>query len=329
MTVTIPRKVGPHPGLAICREHTAPPAPGAFAAIGNFDGVHLGHQRLLEIVRDEAGRYGQPTAVLTFEPHPRDVFRPDDPAFRLTSEAVKLKLLAAFGVDIAFVRRFDAAFAATTASDFVGRLLADEMRLSGIVVGEDFHFGRGRVGDSVFLRQHGEACGLRVRIEAALEQDGAPVSSTRIRRALETGDVAVANRLLGYRWFVEGEVVHGEKRGRTLGYPTANVRLPASCRLAHGIYAVRAALGDGPIVAGVASFGRRPTFDNGAPLLETFLFDYAGDLYGRRIEVEFLGWIRGEERFASAEALVGQMDRDTNAARRMAAGGDGRLSLIG
>lgn len=329
MTATIIRGGGLRPGLAICRDHDPPPRAGAFAAIGNFDGVHLGHQRLLEIVREEAGRHDQPRAVLTFEPHPRDVFRPDDPAFRLTPEQAKLELLAAFGVEIVFVRRFDAALAATSASDFVRRLLAVDMGLSGIVVGEDFHFGRGREGDVALLRQIGEDCGLRIRVEPALESDGAPVSSSRIRRALETGDIATANRLLGYRWFVEGEVIHGEKRGRTLGFPTANVALPASCRLAHGIYAVRVAVGTGQVFGGVASFGRRPTFDNGAPLLETFLFDFDGALYGHPIKVEFLDWIRGEQRFSSADELVRQMDEDADAARRRIARGDGELSLIG
>ncbi len=285
------------------------------AAIGNFDGVHLGHRHLVDVARREAAQDGRPVAVVTFEPHPRDVFRPDAPSFRLTPEPVKLKVLAALGVDVVFLRRFDLALAATSASDFVSHLLARELAISEVIVGTNFHFGRGREGTPALLGTFARANGMRCRIEPAVERDGGGVSSSRIRAALEAGEIAVANDLLGYRWFVDGTVVHGEKRGRTLGYPTANVALGAGCRLAHGIYAVRVAVAPGVVLGGVASFGRRPTFDDGAPLLETFVFDFDGDLYGRWIEVEFLGWIRGEERFASAEDLIVAMDRDAERAR--------------
>jgi riboflavin kinase/FMN adenylyltransferase len=263
-------------------------------------------------------RAGRPSAVLTFEPHPRQFFAPDTPMFRLTPEPVKLAILARLGLNGAFVRRFDRALASTTAAEFVGVLLKQDLGASGVVVGHDFHFGRGREGTPAVLAslcgEHGLAC----EIIAPVAQDGEPISSSVIRTALENGDIARANALLGYRWFVEGVVRHGDKRGRTLGFPTANLSLDA-CGLRHGIYAVRVAPGDGTVRDGVASFGRRPTFDNGAPLLEAHVFDFAGDLYGRRVQVEFVGWIRGEERFDSATALVARMEEDARQARALLA----------
>lgn len=307
------------PGIPVCRDGDQLPATlrGAVVAIGNFDGLHLGHQRLVAAARAEAGERGSASAVLTFEPHPRAYFGSATTFFRLTPEPVKLKILARLGLDGVFIRRFDAALAGSTAQDFVQRLIRDEIGASALVVGSDFHFGRGRAGTPAVLAELAREIGLGLRLEGTVEIDGAPVSSSRIRAALETGDVEAANRLLGYRWFVEGLVVHGEKRGRTLGYPTANLKLDEGCGLAHGIYAVRAALPDGTLHDAVASFGRRPTFDDGAPLLETCLFDFAGDLYGRRIEIEFVGRIRAEERFASADALVVRMRLDEAAAREI------------
>lgn len=327
--MTQPLEGGPARPPAICRDGDPIPGSGAVAAIGNFDGVHLGHRRLVEAAREAATARGRAVAVLTFEPHPRDVFRPETPSFRLTPEPVKLKVLGALGVEIAFVRRFDLAFAATGAAAFVGELLVQELRLSQVVVGANFHFGRGREGTPEILVARARENGLSARVEQAVSHDGEAVSSSRIRDLLAAGEVAAANRLLGYRWFVQGEVVHGEKRGRTLGYPTANVGLGPGCRLRHGIYAVRVATGPGQVHGGVASYGRRPTFDDGPPLLETFVFDFAGDLYGRTVEVEFLGFIRGEERFDSAEELVVAMDRDAARAREMIAGGSEEPSLIG
>ncbi|AWB23568.1 bifunctional riboflavin kinase/FAD synthetase [Methylobacterium currus] len=293
---------------------------GAVAALGNFDGIHQGHRALIAAVRELAADLGRPSAVLTFEPHPRAFFSPDTAMFRLTGETGKLAVLRRLGIDGAFVRRFDAALAGTSAAAFVADTLKGELGLSGVVIGHDFHFGRGREGTPAMLEALCAENGLACRIVPAVAAGGgeAPVSSSAIRAALEAGDVATANHLLGYRWFVEGEVRHGDKRGRTLGFPTANVALDA-CALAHGIYAVRARLGDGSVRDGVASYGRRPTFDDGAPLLETTLFDFSGDLYGQRIAVEFVGFIRGEARFDSAEALVARMHEDAAEARRMLA----------
>jgi riboflavin kinase/FMN adenylyltransferase len=317
--------------FAVCRDGEPVPKSlaGAIVAIGNFDGVHRGHKALIAAAISAGKARGAPAAVLTFEPHPRKFFAPDKPLFRLTPEPAKLAILQKLGLDGAFVRRFDAALAATLAADFVDRLLGREMGAAGVVVGYDFRFGKGREGTPALLeamcRERGWAC----VVVPPVAFDGGTVSSGGVRAALENGDIARANALLGHRWFVEGEVRHGEKRGRTLSFPTANLRLPGDCGLRHGIYAVRAAV-EGAILGGVASFGRRPTFDDGAPLLEVFLFDFAGDLYGRTLRVELAGWIRSEERFPSAAALVARMEEDARAARAMlAAAGEDAASLIG
>jgi riboflavin kinase / FMN adenylyltransferase len=314
----------PDSSFAVCRDGEPVPAglKGAMAAIGNFDGVHRGHRHLL----DMALASDRPGAVVTFEPHPRTYFQPDRPLFRLTPEPVKLAIFARLGLEGAFVRRFDQELAALTAAEFVD-LLAQELEISGVVIGHDFHFGRGREGNPARMAELCRERGLDCLVAPAVVEGTEPVSSSAIRSALEAGDIAGANRLLGYRWFVQAEVRHGEKRGRVLGYPTANMRLPDDCRLRHGIYAVRASAGR-RTVDGVASFGRRPTFDNGAPLLETHLLDFSGDLYGQVLDVEFVGWIRGEERFDGVEDLIRQMARDSVEAREVLA--DNRtVSMIG
>jgi riboflavin kinase/FMN adenylyltransferase len=331
---TVPSRndgIGPdRPAFVICREgEPVPPAlAGAVAAIGNFDGVHMGHRALLAAVRETAAARGRPAAVLTFEPHPRAYFAPDRPMFRLTDARAKEIVFARLGLDGLIIRRFDGAMAGTGASDFVERLLKAELGLSGVVIGHDFHFGRGREGTPAVLSHLCEAAGLTCRILPAvsLRSETEPVSSSAIRAALAGGGIDRANALLGYRWFVLGEVRHGDKRGRTLGYPTANIRL-ADCGLAHGIYAVRARLTDGTMRDGVASYGRRPTFDDGAPLLEVNLFAFSGDLYGQYLAVEFVGFIRGEARFDSAEALIARMDVDAEEARSLIAA-DGTASML-
>lgn len=302
---------------------------GGVLAVGNFDGVHRGHQRLIEAARATGARIGAPAAVLTFEPHPRAVFRPGEPLFRLTPEPVKLLVLRRLGLDGALVRRFDREFSGLSARDFVEGFLARELGARGVVVGHDFRFGRGREGSPEVLRALADELGLACAVvEPVREEGGEVVSSSAIRAALSRGEVAEANRLLGYRWFVRGEVIHGRKQGRELGYPTANIDLGEASGLAHGIYAVRAALLDGRVVGGVASYGRRPTFDDGAPLFEPHLFDFAGDLYGQEIEVEIVGFLRGEERFDGVEALIRQMERDAEEARAVLAR-EGTRSLIG
>ena len=294
---------------------------GAVLAIGNFDGMHRGHHELLHATRREAERRGVPALMLTFEPHPRSVLRPDQPIFRLTPLPAKARLAAAFGLGGVVVATFDAAFARTSAEDFVTGVLADKLGVGAVVVGHDFLFGHDRAGTPAFLAASGERLGFAVTIvDAVTDSFGTPYSATAIRTALVEGDIAAANRDLGYRWFVTGRVQHGDKRGRELGYPTANVSLPADCGLALGIYAVTLTRADGTGHAAVASYGRRPTFDNGAVLLEVHVFDFDDDLYGETVAVTFFSYLRGEERFGSVEALIEQMDRDSLTARAILLG---------
>lgn len=291
---------------------------GAVVAIGNFDGLHRGHRAVIARAKALAARLGRPCAVCSFEPHPADFFAGRSVVFRLTPEPAKARALQRLGIDALVVLPFDARMAALSAAAFVQEVLVDRLGIAAAVIGYDFHYGRGRTGTPASLAVAGAAHGFVVDIIDRVGTDAqgtlAAVSSTAIREALTRGDVAGAAVLLGHDYVVVGEVVHGQKLGRTLGYPTANMRLdPASC-LAHGLYAVRVT-GEGIAKGGVASFGRRPTVDNGAPLLETVLFDFAGDLYGRTLEVSFLAWIRGEEKFDSLAALMAAMQGDEARAR--------------
>ena len=287
---------------------------GAVVAIGNFDGVHRGHRAVIGAAIGRAKALGRPAAALTFEPHPRAFFNPNEPLFRLTDEAGKLRLLASTGLDGAIVLTFDAALARLTAEEFVERILVERFAVSGAAIGFNFHFGARRAGSPQFLAAEGRKRGFAVDIVPRFEDDGRPVSSGPIREALAGGRVGEATELLGFPWFVSGTVIHGDKRGRELGFPTANLRLDAGCGLRQGIYAVRTAI-DGRRYDGVASFGRRPMFDSGAVLLEVYLFDFSGDLYGRSIDVAFIDWIREEAVFASVEELTRQMQDDARRAR--------------
>ena len=287
---------------------------GAVLAMGNFDGMHRGHQAVIAAAQDRAKRLGKPSAVLTFEPHPRAFFKPDEPLFRLTDEAAKLRLLASTVLDGVIVLTFNAALASATAEEFVGRILVERFAISGAVIGFNFHFGKNRTGSPDFLAAQGRKHGFAVDVVAPFEVDGRPVSSGPIRDALAAGRLDDAAALLGFPWFVSGEVIHGDKRGRELGFPTANLSLDASCGLRHGVYAVRIAHG-GRRYDGVANFGRRPMFDSGVVLLEVFLFDFAGDLYGQNIDVAFVDWIREEKMFGSVDELVRAMQEDARRAR--------------
>jgi riboflavin kinase/FMN adenylyltransferase len=296
------------------RASDAGPLRGAVVAIGNFDGVHRGHRTVIGAALARARTLGRKAAALTFAPHPRIFFRPQDPLFMLSSERDRLRLLAATGLDGAIVMRFDAALAATSAQDFVERILVGGLGIAGAAIGFDFHFGQNRAGSPRFLQEEGARLGFAVDVVPQLEDEGRPISSGGIRAALAAGKVMEAAELLGGPWFVSGEVIHGDKRGRELGFPTANLKLDPACGLKHGIYVVRARIG-GRLVDGVASFGRRPMFDDGAPLLEVFLFDFEGDLYGQTIDVAFVGWLRPEQKFDSIEALQRQMAIDAAQAR--------------
>ena len=287
---------------------------GAVLAMGNFDGVHRGHQAVIAAAIGRARGLGQPAGVLTFEPHPRDFFNPSEPLFRLTDEAAKLRLLAANGLDGTVVLTFNAALANVTAEVFVARILVEQFAVSGVVIGFNFHFGKNRTGSPDFLAAQGRKYGFAVDMVAPFELDGRPVSSGPIRDALIAARLDDAAALLGFPWFVSGEVRHGDKRGRELGFPTANLRLDPACGLRHGVYAVRVGIGERRY-DGVANFGRRPMFDSGVILLEVFLFDFAGDLYGQRIDVAFLDWIREEAVFSSMDELMRAMQDDAAKAR--------------
>jgi len=294
---------------------------GGVVAIGNFDGVHRGHRSVLDKALEIARNEGVPALVLTFEPHPRTSMRPEHPVFRLTPAPLRAGLLDTLGFDAVIEQPFNRQFAGTTAQDFVSTILKDALNLRHVVTGVDFHFGRERGGGPAFLIAEGERLGFGVTlIDAFRDENTEVVSSSRIRALLSGGDVSQAAGLLGYRYTVEAQVSGGKQLGRTLGYPTANMALPASTDLAHGIYAVRYRRPDGAVHDGVASFGRRPTVDeNGAPLLETFLFDFSGDLYGETATVSFFGFLRGEEKFDGLDALVAQMKQDEAEARALLA----------
>ena len=307
--------------------HTNPHSPpkgleGAVVAIGNFDGVHRGHSVVIRAAEALADRLGKPCAVLTFEPHPADYFAGRPVIFRITPEREKAAALGRLGLEAMVVLTFDEKLATLSAEDFVTEVLVRRLGVSGAVVGYDFHFGKGRAGSPDFLRDAGARHGFAVKVVEKVLADvgGSPeaVHSAATRTALEAGDVAAARRLLGHDFFVTGEVIHGQKLGRTLGYPTANLALDPSCRLRYGIYAVRVVV-DGVLHKGVASYGKRPTVDNGPPLLEIYILDFKGDLYGKTIEVRFAGWIRPEVKFDGLEALVRQIEDDVVKAREMLA----------
>jgi len=287
---------------------------GRVLALGNFDGVHRGHAELARVAGDMAAGQGTRAAALTFEPHPRSVFRPEQPVFRLTPEPVKVALLAGLGLAPSFIIPFDRAIAGIPAEEFVDDLLLGQLGAAGLVCGYDFHFGKGRTGSPEMLQARAGHAGVPVAVVPPFAFQGEPVSSTLVRTALEAGEVGHAAALLGRPWFVRAEVAHGDKRGRDLGYPTANMHLARDCRLRFGIYAVRIRIDD-IWRDGVASFGSRPTFDDGAPRLETFVFDFSGDLYGKTVDVAFVAWLRGEAKFDSLPALIAQMDADSASAR--------------
>lgn len=288
---------------------------GGIVAIGNFDGVHRGHRAVLDAAFGLGHGTHHPVFAMSFEPHPRTVFNPSNPVYRLTPPSLKLEVLRVCGLDGALILPFTREFAGMEAHAFVQDILIDTLEISHAVTGYDFHFGRARKGTPDYLRSAGAEHGFGVTIVQQEEDEGADViSSTRIRDSLGQGDIAQANALLGYRWFFEAKVQHGDKRGRDLGYPTANLQLGENCPLLQGIYAVKVKTADGWF-DGVASYGRRPTFDNGQPLFEVHLFDFKGDLYDQDLRVHIISRLRGEESFETVDALVAQMDRDSEEAR--------------
>ncbi len=286
-------------------------------AIGNFDGFHRGHQHVFTTLKERAKERGVAAVVLTFEPHPRDVFAPEPVMFRLTGADAKARLAEALELDGIVVMHFDRAFSQIEAEDFVSRFLIKALDVSRVIVGEDFHFGRNRRGTPDFLRQAGVEQGFVVEQLDLLEQDTGPISSSRVRESLRQGDIDTANGLLGYHWFLEGEVVVGDRRGRELGFPTANMATPKVFDLAQGVYAVRARLGN-RLFGGVASYGK-PMFNNERPPFETWLFDFDEDIYGHHLSVALVGHVRGQIVFSGLDELIAAVNRDADAARAILA----------
>lgn len=300
---------------------TVPPhLAGGIVALGNFDGFHLGHQAVVGQAVARARAEGRPALVATFDPHPVRHFRPDTPPFRLTTLDQRERLFAAAGVDAMVVFAFDAALAALSAEAFAERLAA-RLQVAGVVTGEDFTFGQGKRGDVEMLAALGTAHGFTAETVGAVTLDGETVSSSRIRELLRAGDPRGAARLLTRPFAIEGTVQHGDKLGRTIDYPTANLDMGKYLRPAYGIYAVTARLPDGRQVQGAANLGIRPTFDPPKELLEPYFFDFSGDLYGQTIEVALIDYIRPEAKFDSLDALTAQMEADCAEARaRLSAG---------
>lgn len=309
--------------MRVFRHYTDLPddARGSVVALGNFDGVHLGHRAVIAEAAAIARRHGAPLAVLTFEPHPRTVFRPDDPPFRLSPFRIKCRHIQALGVDLLFTIHFDAAFSRKSAETFVEEVLADGLGIRHVVIGYDFVFGHRRRGNADLLRAMAPSYGFGVtQVTSAGDETGDVYSSTRARAFLVEGDPAGAAEILGRPWEIEGRVEHGDQRGRTIGFPTANVELGEYLRPAFGVYAVRAGIDRGGETVwsdGVANIGRRPTVGGTVERLEVHLFDFDGDLYGQHLRVRLIDFIRPERRFDGLDALKTQIVLDAAAARRV------------
>ncbi|MBP2228120.1 riboflavin kinase/FMN adenylyltransferase [Azospirillum agricola] len=298
---------------------------GAVVALGNFDGVHRGHQTVIGTAQRLAAELGAPSAVLTFEPHPRSVFRPDDPPFRLTPFRVKARHIEALGVDQLIVCHFDDGLLHKTAEAFVEEVLVAGLGVRHVVCGYDFLFGHRRGGTPAFLLEAGRARGFgTTEVGPVSDPEGGVYSSTRVRDALVAGRVAEATHVLGSPWEIEGRVAHGDKRGRTIGFPTANIELDEYLRPAFGVYAVRAGIDQGPATVwhqGVANLGARPTVGGTVERLEAHLFDMDADLYGQHLRVQLIDFLRPERKFASFDALKEQIRCDAAAARALLAEG--------
>lgn len=295
---------------------------GAAAAIGNFDGVHLGHQSVIDVARKIATDSGAPLGIMTFEPHPRQVFAPDAPPFRLMNRETRANRLAKLGIERLYEVPFTRALAALTPRAFAQDIIADALGLAHVIVGADFCFGAGRAGNAADLEKFGTNMGFGVTVAPILKLDAGDVSSTAIRTALGDGRTRDAAAMLGHWHRIDGVVIQGDQRGRDLGYPTANMSIDGLHPPRHGVYAVKVDVLTGPHKGsydGAASIGVRPTFGVNHPNCETFLFDFKGDLYGEHLSVALVEYLRGEEKFDSLRALITQMDADCLRARRILA----------
>ncbi|MBX7513866.1 bifunctional riboflavin kinase/FAD synthetase [Qipengyuania sp. GH38] len=291
---------------------------GAIIALGNFDGFHLGHQAVAKQAIDWARAEGRPSIIATFDPHPVRHFKPDAPPFRLTTLEQRQELYLAAGATAMLVFHFDGELAGTTAEDFVKVLLAEHLGAAGVVTGEDFTFGKARGGNFDKLVSLGREVGIEARAAQPVLDGGKPVSSSRVREALREGDPQEAARLLTRPFAIRGIVEHGDKRGRTIGYPTANLSIEHYLRPKYGIYAVTGRiLSTGQELLGAANIGVRPQFEPPKELLEPYFFDFSGDLYGQEIEVAFHHFLRGEAKFDSLDELTAQMEKDCLEARHL------------
>ena len=300
---------------------------GGIIALGNFDGFHLGHQAVVGEAIQWARAEGRPAIIATFDPHPVRHFQPTAEPFRLTTLDQRQELFEAAGADAMLVFGFDGELAGTTAEDFVAKLLIERFGAGGVVTGEDFTFGKARGGDVRVLAERGAAHGMQARAIGPVADGGAPISSSRIRDALRSGDCAAATLLLTRPFAICGIVEHGDKNGRLLGYPTANLPLGTYQRPRYGIYAVTGKLADGTVLHGAANVGIRPQFDPPKELLEPHFFDFSGDLYGQEIEVAFRHFLRGEAKFDSLDELRAQMARDCGLARELLTTGSNLRSI--
>ena len=300
------------------REPVPAPLRGAVIALGNFDGFHLGHQKVAGEAIEWARAEGRPAIIATFDPHPVRFFRPEVPPFRLTTLEQRQELYLAAGATAMLVFHFDGALAGTPAEDFIAQILIERLGAHGVVTGEDFKYGQGAKGDVALLRDFGAKRGLQTRTVGAVMDGGEAISSSRVREALKQGDPQEAARLLTRPFAIRGVVEHGDKRGRTIGYPTANLAIEHYLRPRYGIYAVTGRiLATGEVLKGAANVGIRPQFDPPKELLEPYFFDFAGDLYGQEIEVAFHHFLRPEAKFDSLEELVVQMEKDCDRAREL------------
>ena len=300
------------------RDHMPEALRGAVLALGNFDGFHLGHQAVVKEAVDWAKAQGRPAIVATFDPHPVRHFAPHVPPFRLTTLDQRQELFAAAGADAMLVFHFDGDLAGMSADSFVADLLCRHIGAAGVVTGEDFSFGAQRGGNVAVLRDVGARHGMAARAVGPVKADGQIVSSSRIRDLLKAGDCEGAAALLTRPFAIRGEVIHGDKRGRTIGFPTANLDMGTYLRPRYGIYAVSGrVVATGEPLQGAANLGIRPTFDPPKELLEPFFFDFAGDLYGQEIEVQLRHFLRPEAKFADLPTLVAQMEADCVKARAL------------
>ncbi|MEB8389043.1 bifunctional riboflavin kinase/FAD synthetase [Rhodobacteraceae bacterium KMM 6894] len=310
--------------MRIIRDHTYVDQcdRGASVAIGNFDGVHLGHQAVINIARAEGERINAPLGVLTFEPHPREYFAPDAPPFRLMGRAARASRLQKLGVQRLYEMNFNAALSALSPQEFARDIIVDGLGLRHVVVGADFCFGKARAGNAEQLTQFGADLGFGVTVAPLLKGTSGQVSSTAIRNALTEGRTRDAAAMLGHWHRIEGTIISGEQRGRELGYPTANMSIDGLHPPRFGVYAVRVDVLNGPHAGhydGAASLGVRPMFNGERPNLETFLFDFSGDLYGAELSVALVEYLRPEETFDSLESFIAQMDADCARARNILA----------